>query len=125
MPTDTTQSSQSILIIDRSTDSRQVLCTALEQRGRQILEAGGPDLGLELAEKHQPTLVIWDFESGNGQTARLEDCLKCQLQDRQTTIVLLGKASRSLEDLPRSEFVAKPYHYGPLIHKIESLLKSV
>ncbi len=125
MPTDTTQSSQSILIIDDSIDSRQVLRTALERNGRQILEAGHPDLGLELAEKHQPALVIWDFDSDNSQTEKLADCLKSQLRDQQTSIVVLGKASRSLADLPRSEIVAKPYHYGPLIHKIESLLKSV
>ncbi|MGA7698576.1 MAG: hypothetical protein WCB27_03145, partial [Thermoguttaceae bacterium] len=40
----------------------------------------------------------------------------------QPQFVLLGSLRRQGNDLPGSEFVAKPYHYGLLIRKIEELL---
>ena len=64
--------------------------TTLFRSGRQILEAGHPDLGLELAEKHQPALVIWDFDSDNSQTEKLADCLKSQLLEFAGLFTLNG-----------------------------------
>ena len=44
-----------------------------------------------------------------------------QMPAVQTPVVLLGSVRRE-GDWPVAEYVSKPYHYGPLIRKIESIL---
>jgi hypothetical protein len=39
-----------------------------------------------------------------------------------SSLLLLGSIKRTARGLPHGEFVAKPYHYAPLIRKIEKLL---
>jgi hypothetical protein len=43
-------------------------------------------------------------------------------QEHETPLLLLGNARRTRQVFPAGQFVAKPYHYGPLIRKIEQLL---
>jgi hypothetical protein len=43
--------------------------------------------------------------------------------DSVTPIILLGNLRRKQPQIPGSEFVSKPYHYGALIRRIEELLK--
>jgi len=113
---------RSVLIVDRSEENREVLGTALERRGRRIFAAGRARRGLEL-EATSPEEVYALF-------AR-------QSREQGTALVMLGRlrrdqptnASRRCSVGPRAEptggeFVAKPYHYGPLIHRIEELLEA-
>ena len=113
----------SVLIVDTCIEAREVLRTALQRRGLQTLEASGAEHGLDLARQHQPDLIVLDLETaavrGDGTAEQFQQSLRSD----DTPLVVLGSARRSGK-LPRGEFVAKPYHYGPLIHKIEQLLES-
>ena len=41
-------------------------------------------------------------------------------------MILLGKVRRNAAaTVPRGEFFAKPYHYGPLIRRIEEILDNI
>ncbi|MGA7701688.1 MAG: response regulator, partial [Thermoguttaceae bacterium] len=53
---------RSVLIVDRSEETREVLQTVLERRGVRILAAGRAEKGLELARRHHPDLVVLDLE---------------------------------------------------------------
>ena len=55
-------SRQSVLIIDASEETREVLQTALERRGLRILAADRARRGLELARRHHPDLIVLDLE---------------------------------------------------------------
>jgi CheY-like chemotaxis protein len=132
---------RSVLIVDRSRETREVLQTALERRGVRTLAAGRTEKGLELARLHQPDLIVLDLELED-----MPDCLpvgQAFLPDRELTrakpraadepetaqyqpqMILLGSLRGLRNHLPEGEFVRKPYHYGPLIRKIEELLASV
>ena len=50
------------------------------------------------------------------------DLAVCRLFGDLTPLVVLATARRQADRLPSGEFVAKPYHYGPLIRRIEELL---
>ena len=104
---------QSVLIVDRSEETREVLQTALERRGVRTLSAARAEKGLELARQHHPDLVVLDLE--------MDDMPSEQFSD-QPRLVILGSLRRQGNCLPGGEFVAKPYHYGLLIRKIEELL---
>jgi CheY-like chemotaxis protein len=122
---------RSVLIVDRSEETREVLQTVLERRGVRILAAGRAEKGLELARRHHPDLVVLDLEVDDVSAEQFcsasvspADCGagETPAPQYQPRFVLLGSLRRQGNDLPGSEFVAKPYHYGLLIRKIEELL---
>ena len=113
---------RSVLIVDESADSREVLRTVLEHRGLRILEASQPREGLELARQHQPDLIVLDLEP-DSTPPEFPSELAAQ-STHQTPLVLLGSARRIAAHPHVGEFVAKPYHYAPLIRRIEQLLET-
>ena len=111
----------SVLIVDQSEETREVLKTALERRGLRILAASRAGPGLELARFHRPDLIVLDLESQGPDPEDTYARFARELVERPTHLILLG--SRRLPDRSCSpEFVRKPYHYGPLIRRIEELL---
>ena len=116
-------SRHSVLIVDESPDSREVLRTVLENRGMRILEASRPQEGLDLARRHQPDLIVLDLELDSSPPEYPSE-LAAQAT-HQTPLVLLGNARRDVRHARVGEFVSKPYHYAPLVRRIEQLLNTV
>jgi DNA-binding response OmpR family regulator len=113
---------RSVLVVDRSEETREVLRTALERRGVRILSASRAQRGLEMARQHRPDLIVLDLEWDNSAPEEICAPFARESQARQTPLVMLGSLRHSGGELPAGEFVPKPYHYGPLIHRIEELL---
>ena len=125
---------RSVLIVDRSEETREVLQTVLERRGVRTLAAGRAEQGLELARRHPPDLVVLDLEMddmpaenfcGAGGSPANCGSSDTPAPQYQPQFVLLGSLRRQGNVLPGGEFVAKPYQYGPLIRKIEELLDNI
>lgn len=130
----------SVLIVDRSQETREVLQTALERRGVRTLAAGRAEKGRELARLHQPDLIVLDLELDDSSAEQFStpssgvdvspansqpgDTPASQNPAYQPRMILLGNLRGWRDRLPEGEFVRKPYHYGPLIRKIEELLAS-
>ncbi len=115
---------RSVLIVDDSEETREVLQTALERRGMRTFSASRAGRGLELARRHHPDLIVLDLELAPSGPDDLSIPFAEQSRADHTRLVMLGSVRRDREGLPEGEFVAKPYHYGPLIRKIEQLLNS-
>jgi len=113
---------RTVLIIDQSEDSRQVLRTALERRGFEIIETRTAGDGLELVRSCHPQLVVLDLEAVplDDPSIRVEIDLETEIS--QTPIVILGNIHKNEAILPHCSIVQKPYHYGPLIRKIEQIV---
>lgn len=111
-----------VLVVDRSEETREVLRTALERRGLRILAASRAGRGLELARRHQPDLIVLDLElegfGPEGVCARFAR----ESQESHAALVMLGSVRRTSDAERSGEFVSKPYHYGPLIRRIEEIL---
>lgn len=130
----------SVLIVDRSQETRDVLQTALERRGVRTMVAGRAERGVELARQYRPDLIVLDLEMDDSPAEQFAtpDCdsgavhtepqagatLDPQSQAYQPRMILLGNLRGWRDRLPEGEFVRKPYHYGPLIRRIEELLAS-
>lgn len=114
---------RSVLIVDSSEETREVLRTALEKRGMRILSASRADEGLVMARQHRPDLIVLDMEMQPGCTEAVTDGFTDESRQHDTPLVLLGTARRCRLQMPREQFVAKPYHYTPLIRRIEALLE--
>jgi two-component system, response regulator RegA len=115
-------SQPTVLIVDRSDETLEVLQTALERRGLRTFAATAADRGLALARQHCPDLIVLDLEMDASSPETLSAPFAAHAQAGHTPLVMLGTARRDTQRLPEGEFVAKPYHYGPLIRKIEELL---
>ncbi len=113
----------SVLIVDGSEETREVLATALERRGLQILATSGAEQGLQLARRHRPDLIVLDVEIEEPDEATACAPLAAQSEVNRTPLVVIGSARRACCGPHVGEFVSKPYHYAPLIRKIESLLE--
>lgn len=113
-----------VLIVDRSEETREVLKTALERRGLRIFAAGHARRGLELAREHHPDVIVLDLEAGASSPEDVCTPFVEEAESHQGQLVVLGSLRREERESVRGEFVPKPYHYGPLIRRIEELLSA-
>lgn len=111
-----------VLIVDASSENREVLATALERRGCSILTASRPDRGLELAQRHHPDVIVLDLEENADSPEALCAPFARRTDAAVPRLVVLGSVRTGTMGLGDGAIVAKPYHYAPLIRKIEELL---
>lgn len=113
---------RSVLVVDPTAETREVLRTALEQRGLLTMGASRAEHALAMAREYAPDLIVLDLEADASPNEHWTSEVARQSRLGDTPLVLLGSA-RGRKLLAHEQFVAKPYHYGPLIRKIESLLE--
>jgi len=113
---------RSVLIVDPSEETREVLQTALQRRGVRTFSASRPAAAVELARRHQPEVIVLDLELQQPGLEDLSAPFAAGCGDERPSLIMLGSIRRSDSPPPRGEFVSKPYHYAPLIRKIEELL---
>jgi len=111
-----------ILIVERSREDLEVLETAVQRRGLETIGTRQPDVGLQMIRDHNPDLILLDIESISTDYAKLFGRFEAESQSRRTPLVLLGKNQRSQRDMPSGVHVPTPYHYAPLLRRIEELL---
>jgi len=117
-------SEHSVLIVDRSEENREVLKAALERRGCTILAASRVDRGLELAQRHHPDVIVLDLELSDCPAEELCAPFAEETATGAKNLVILGSLRRPDAPISQGELVTKPYHYGPLIRKIEQMLEA-
>jgi DNA-binding response OmpR family regulator len=115
-----------VLIVDRSEDSREVLATALARHGVRTFSASRVDRGLELARQVEPEVVVYDGDTDSADAATVcsEFADRCGTPPERLLILgtLGGGHHFRSGRICRSGIVPKPYHYGPLIRRIEELI---
>ena len=112
----------SVLIVDPLEETHEVLRTALEPQGVRIYATGEPALGARLMRQHVPDLIVLDAEHLAASPQSVADDFAAQSRARSTPLLLIGGTLRQGKVATAGEMVRKPYHYGPLIRKIEELL---
>lgn len=110
------------MIVDQSAESREVLRTVLSRRGVDIYEASGGKAGLQIARQKHPDLIVLDLEAVSGDDPALRVGFGDESRRQQTPMVVLGNLRQGSLDIPARQVIPKPYHYGPLIRRIEELL---
>lgn len=120
---DSHSSSSHVLVVDQSPDSRAVICTILQRHGWRTLEAADAAEGLLLARQHAPRVVVADLEHDAVQDRDLCAAYASECRRYNTALLLMGVSRKAAADVPSDCIVPKPYHYGPLIRKIEQLCR--
>jgi CheY-like chemotaxis protein len=114
--------SAQVLIVDESPESREILRTLLARRGTTTLEAARPDQAAQMTEQHRPDLILFDADCDHSGSGAPTESLKAAASRIGTPIVILGTVHNRQKPATSGQFISKPYHYGPLIRKIEDLL---
>ncbi|MEK6233124.1 MAG: response regulator [Planctomycetales bacterium] len=111
----------SVLIVDELEETREVLQTVLERHGVDAMTTGEVEQGLRLAREHHPDLIVLDLEMESSDDAEVRQGFEEETIAQSKPLVVLGTARRNMP--VGGQFVAKPYHYGALVRKIEQLLE--
>lgn len=111
-----------VLIVDESAEGREVLSTLLARRGATTIEAQRPDQAARLANLDQLDLIVLDADSDRSGSGTKAAELEALASRQGTPIIILGTVRTPRNPPAPGVFIAKPYHYGPLIHRIEDLL---
>ena len=111
-----------VLIVDESAESRDVLRTLLERNGAMTLETPRLEQAIGLAESFRPHLIVMDAESDHSAAGSATSDLRAAASRTGTPVVILGTVRPTGGPSAAGQFVTKPYHYGQLLRKIESLL---
>ncbi|MDC0934662.1 response regulator [Pirellulales bacterium] len=112
-----------VLIVDRSLDSREVLRTLLARSGAETFEASSPRRGLAAARQTRVDLIVLDGDDSSDDATENTRRLVAEAAGANTPIVVLGTVRRDALPEGAAMHVSKPYHYGQLLRKIESVLK--
>lgn len=117
-----------VLIVDESDDSREVLRTALRRKGVHTVEARYAADGLVKARQSRPNVIVLDLEFETDDSDEICRRFITHSGESDASLVLIGSARLETTDLPdpsgrhRNQVVSKPYHYNALIRRIEELL---
>ncbi len=114
-----------VLVVDPLEETHEVLRMALEGRGVRVVATCQPERGLALSRQRIPDLIVLDVEHLATAPAAVSDDFARESLAHRTPVLLIGSVRPRNGQLPYGEHVAKPYHYGPLIRKIEKLLATV
>jgi DNA-binding response OmpR family regulator len=114
--------STQVLIVDESDESRDILRTLLARGGTDTLEATRPDQAAELIDRHRPHLILFDADCDHSSCGGPTESLKAAANRNHTPIVFLGTVGNRQKKATSTQIISKPYHYGPLIRKIDDLL---
>ena len=119
-----------VLIVDESSETREVLRAALERRGMEILEAPEVGRGLDLARRFHPDVIVLDADAADiGDDSQRQACTSACARERSSLVVLgqwpdAPRAEARSDDsnaAPPLRVVRKPFHFEPLVRLIADL----
>ena len=118
----------SLLIVEDNVEVRALLCSSFSDEYK-ILEVENGKLGLEMAQKHQPDLIISDVMMPVMTGTDMCQSLKSDLSTSHIPIILLTAkeaAEHRLEGLEigADDYISKPFNIKLLQARCRNLIKS-
>jgi len=117
-----------ILCVDDEATQLMLLRLALTRAGHEVLEASDGQIGVEMATKHKPSLIIMDLmmPKMDGATAILH--IKQNQSTKDIPIILLsayvkGDQAKRAMDSGAEELISKSLILTELIDKVNQYLR--
>ena len=123
----TTPSSKRVLIIDDDQEISESIRIALEVNGFEVLTAGDGSVGLALAERENPDLIILDMMMPKRSGFLVLETLR-QTKKVPTRIIMItaneGNRHRQYaEDLGVDAYIRKPFPMEVLLREVMRILE--
>ncbi|MBM3759451.1 MAG: response regulator [Acidobacteria bacterium] len=119
-----------VLVVDDKASNRELLRTALEHAGHEVIEAGDGESALEVMRQSRPKLVLLDIQMpGLDGYAVLEGVLADEELKRipvvaVTAYAMAGDSARG-KAAGFSEYITKPVPLKQLLAIVSNQLKAV
>jgi phosphate regulon transcriptional regulator PhoB len=117
-----------ILIVDDEEDLLELLAYNLEVSGFQVDRALSGRIALELAERHQPDLLILDVMLPDLQGFEVLRILRSREKTRRLPVILLTARGEEADklvgfELGADDYVTKPFSPRELLARVRAVLK--
>lgn len=119
---------KTILLLDDDENILSTFSMALRHHGYNVIEASSGDVGIELAQKHLPDLILSDISmpGADGQTVLQAIRQHPELSSKQV-VLMTGQTHmvtpRRGMELGADDFLVKPVSLGDLLRCVEARLK--
>ena len=119
---------KTILLIDDEENIRSVFGLALRHQGYRVIEAESGDIGIELARKHLPDLILTDISmpGSNGQDVLQKIRQDPELSTKQV-VLMTGQTHlvtpRKGMEAGADDFLVKPVSMEALLNCVEARMK--
>lgn len=120
-----------ILVVDDEPAILKFVVKILEARNHQVLSAGDGIVGLELAQRELPDVLVLDINLPRMDGLEVCRTLKADAATRHIGVVIITAAYTTVEDAYEGEdcgadeYVVKPFLREVLIHNVERLIPEV
>ena len=119
--------SKRILVIEDQEDNRRILRDLLTSVGYELIEAVTGDVGVAMAEKHRPDLILMDIQLPGLDGYEATRRIKANPALRPIPIIAVTSFALSGDDIKAYEagfdgYVTKPYSPRQLLAKIREYL---
>ncbi len=115
-----------ILVIEDDDLTREQMCTLLENKGYDCVEAANGEDGLRLAQSTRPDIILLDLKlpGERSGTELIEDLLSSAPECFLFVITGKGDMDAAIESFREgaSDFIRKPFNVEPVHQKIQTLL---
>lgn len=113
-----------ILIIDDSVDNVKILTQLLEEEGYTALQATNGMLGLEIAHKANPALILLDIKMPGIDGYEVCRRLKMSEKLKEITVIFLSGLDSSMDKkkafgLGGADYIAKPFHSEEVLARVK------
>jgi DNA-binding NtrC family response regulator len=117
---------RTLLVVDDDPTVRQLEVAILGQHGYNVLEAEGAAEALRLADK-MPAIHLLITDLSMPEMNGLELTRRFRAVHPKIPVLMVSGSlpllhARSELDLDRFDFLAKPFHFSELLHKVRTLL---
>ncbi len=123
-----TKAKETILVIEDEKNILELVKYNLEQEGYRVLTANRGDLGLDLAMKQNPDLLILDLMLP--EISGIEICKTLKQNTKTTFIPIIMLTAKSQEadrilglELGADDYVTKPFSPRELIARVKAVLR--
>jgi phosphoribosyl 1,2-cyclic phosphodiesterase/CheY-like chemotaxis protein len=114
-----------VLLIEDDAESRRATAALFRSRDWMVIEAGDGDVGIELAVKHRPDVIICDLLMPKSNGFQVCRCIRQQLQPAKIIVVSgrdYGVDRSSALEAGADEYLVKPITWDLLSDAIERVL---
>jgi len=115
---------RTVLVVDDDPDIRGAVATVLERKGYRVLTAGDGNMGLAVAERELPDLVIVDMMMPKKSGFLVLEKLKSRTGGPRVIMITGNEGSRHkayAEVLGVDEYIRKPFDLAKLVEAAQRL----
>jgi CheY-like chemotaxis protein len=117
---------KTVLIVDDEATFRKAICASLKARGYNTLEAEDGIMGLDVAAKHRPDVILSDVHMDNMNGFMMVETLQQEAMTARIPVIMMtsqAQGAGAWQAEANITYLDKGFSIPDLVATIESVLK--